>query len=107
MSSELACRAVASASRETFHHRDGNDRLLTLRSPLLFRRGEATSAVGLRYCSQDAQSTAKIRFPRASAFRLSTARGEMAELSTPRHPSEDWSPAHRRASSLRAKTFFR
>src|SRR5206468_10088386 len=54
MSNELACRAVASARRETFRHRDGNDRLLTLRSPLLFRRGEATSAVGLRYCSQDA-----------------------------------------------------
>src|SRR5213080_1123609 len=53
MSNELACRAVASARRETFRHRDGNDRLLTLRSPLLFRRGEATSAVGLRYCRED------------------------------------------------------
>ena len=40
MSSELACRAVASARRETFRHRDGDDRLLTLPSPLSKRRGD-------------------------------------------------------------------
>jgi len=52
MSSELACRAVASARRERFRHRDGDDRLLTLPSPLSKRRGDISH--DLHHCSQDA-----------------------------------------------------
>src|SRR5437867_12372186 len=47
MSSEPACRTVASASRVTFRHRDGDDRLLTLRSPLSKRRGDISRGTAL------------------------------------------------------------
>ena len=77
-------------------------------SPLLFRRGEATSAVGLRHCSQDAPPIYREdTFPAARAFRLSTARGKETELSLREIEAKIGRQLIAGASSLRAKTFFR
>jgi hypothetical protein len=83
MSSELACRAIASARQERFRHRDGDDRLLTLPSPLLFRRGEATSAIGLRHSSQDAPHICREDTFPVARFSPLHCEAEITELSTP------------------------
>ena len=63
--------------------------------------------MGLRHCSQDAPPIYREdTFPAARAFRLSTARGEVTELSTPRDRGEDWSPAYRRGFLASRQNFF-
>jgi hypothetical protein len=63
--------------------------------------------VELRHCSQDAPPIYREdTFPAARAFRLSTARGEITELSTSRDRGEDWSPPYRRGFLASRQDFF-
>src|SRR6266480_6227110 len=106
MSSELACRAIASARRERFRHRDGDDRLLTLPSPLSKRRGDISYGTAPlqpgapHICREDTFPEARLSALHCEGRDNRAVHSATIEAKIGRHLIAG-------ASSLRANTFFR